>query len=148
MALALSVACAGAEKEAAPGDADALVGNTGGTGGDGPGASGLGGVVPLPGPDCIPGAALGLCHLCTPDGRPGLPADDPDCPEVNCAAFDAFERTEAEGQIVCRRVAAARLPEVGRCTGPGQCLGVATEALCSARGRPPRSPAQTPPAPP
>jgi hypothetical protein len=131
--LALTAACAGAGKDSAgttPGDADALVGNTGGAQGD----AGAGGVVPLPGPDCTPGAALGLCHVCTPDGRPGLPADDPACPPVDCAGFDTYERAEADGQIVCRRVAAAPLPEVGRCTGPGQCLFGGTAALCGAQG--------------
>lgn len=142
--LALTAACAGAAKDptTATGGADALVGNTGGSGAGGAGAVGLGGagmvgtggVVPLPGPDCTPGAALGLCQVCTADGRPGLPADDPACPAVDCGAFDTFERIEAEGQIVCRRVAAAPRPDVGRCTGPGQCLAGASAALCAARG--------------
>jgi hypothetical protein len=135
----LVVGCAGGGV-AGGGAADALVGSTGaasGAGpGSGPGAAGdtlsgtTGGAVPLPGEDCEPGTVLGLCHVCTPDGRPGLPSDDPACPPLDCSAFDLYERSDLGGVIRCSHRRAAPPPGFARCTAPGQCVTVPTAQTC------------------
>lgn len=115
----------------AGGDGDAL---TGMLGGDARGLPPLpdGGVLPplpdsgRPPPDamvppqgCQPGMVLGLCSVCGADGLPTQPADDPNCPPVNCALAAIYEREEVEGATVCNRRNAT--PGASRCKAVGQC---------------------------
>lgn len=138
---ALLNACAGpaapqrTDTEAAGTEPDALSGRTRA---DATVPSGTAGGTPivLPGPPCTPGVTLGLCQLCTDAGQPALPPDDPACPPVDCAAFDAFEREDSEGTVTCRRVPRAPRADVGRCIGPGECLVAGTAELCVERGEP------------
>ncbi len=154
-ALALTGGCAGGSGQGGSAG-DALVGSTGATGST-PGAGGgltgttggsptgsTGGTVPLPGEDCEPETVLGLCHVCTADGRPALPADDPACPPLDCAAFDVYARRDDGGVIRCTHRPAAPPPGFARCTAPGQCVTVATREICVVAPAPEPAPEAAP----
>ncbi len=137
--MGLVAACVGGSGADGGSGGDALVGSTGATPGSGVGtgngagdtlSGSTGGAVPLPGEDCEAGTVLGLCHVCTPDGRPGLPADDPACPPLDCSAFDVFERRDLGGVTHCTHRRAAPPAGFARCTAPGQCVTVPTPQIC------------------
>lgn len=102
-----------------------------------------GGVLPPPPPTpdaaapppmgCQAGESLGLCSVCGADGLPTLPADDPDCPPVNCALAAIYAQAQEEGDTVCTRQTA--VPGASRCQALGRCHDD-PGAYCQAAGAP------------
>jgi hypothetical protein len=64
---------------------------------------------------CSPGERLGLCEVCNDCGQPDLADDDDECPRLNCAGRNTYER-EGNRCILIRPMLSA-----GRCLGPGSC---------------------------
>lgn len=64
---------------------------------------------------CNPGERLGLCEVCNECGQPDLAEDDDECPALNCAGRNTYER-EGDRCVLVRPMLSA-----GRCLGPRSC---------------------------
>ncbi len=81
-------------------------------------------------PSGMPGTCTpGLCLQCDAQGRGLVPADDPACPALDCAALDTYTLS-AEGDLsVCTRQ--VHLQTGRRCLGPGQCKMAPDPSSCA-----------------
>ncbi len=77
---------------------------------------------------CAPGARVGLCAVCGPDGTPVAAADDPECPPVDCSGRDGYERRDQGEVKVCVRLSYETA--AGTCEGAGVCRTVNSPGAC------------------